>query len=73
MKCTPMGRIITHGDGGKVYTTEGTAWSKARGKRNMGCVRGIVSSQVDLESQCEIGNENKKKKTPHKRNKSKPD
>lgn len=39
----------------------------------MGCVRGIVSSQVDLEFQCEIGNENKKKKILYKRNKSKLD
>lgn len=31
-----MGRITTHGDGGKAYTAEGTACPKAMGKENMG-------------------------------------
>lgn len=44
MKCILMGRIIIYGDGGKVYIIEGIVWFKVRGKRNMGCVRGIVSS-----------------------------
>lgn len=55
-----MGKITTHGVGGKAYTTEGTAWRKTMGKGNMGCVWGIVYSQVDLESQWEtVGNETK--------------
>lgn len=55
-----MGKVTTHRDGGKAYTTEGTAWRKTLGKENMGCVWEIVYSQVDLESQWEtLGDETK--------------
>lgn len=56
-----MDKIITNGDDGKAYTTEGIALSKAMGKENMGCVWKIVSIQVNLESQEEaLGNETAK-------------
>ena len=55
-----LGRITTHGGGGKAYTAEGVAWSKAMRKENRGGVWGIVNNRVGLESQWEaVENETK--------------
>lgn len=67
----PLDKIATHGDGGKAYTTEGM-WHKTMGKENMGCIWGIVISQVDLESQWEaVRNETKIRKHHTKQTKIK--